>query len=108
MENAGKQLDPIILKVFVNLMGPWPPGSILILDTHEIAISRFCPNTAQGLPQARILESDGYGGFKGGEIIELSAIDPLTSKLKRNILSSIHPNVLAIQPVDYLLQQSFD
>jgi HD-GYP domain-containing protein (c-di-GMP phosphodiesterase class II) len=106
MENAGKQLDPVILKVFVNLVGPWPPGSILLLDTHEIAIVRYTPNTTQALPQARLLEHDGYDGFKGGPIIELSEFDLSTGKFIRNIISSIHPSSLNIQPVDYLLAET--
>jgi HD-GYP domain-containing protein (c-di-GMP phosphodiesterase class II) len=108
MENAGKQLDPVILKVFVNLVGPWPAGSILILDTHEIAIARYTPQTSQALPQARLLESDGYGGFKGGPLIELSEIDLGSGRFKRNILSSIHPNNLNIQRVYYLLADIYE
>ncbi|MDR2350443.1 MAG: HD domain-containing protein [Deltaproteobacteria bacterium] len=108
MENAGKQLDPVVLKSFVSFVGPWPAGSVLILDTHEIALARHTPDTAKALPQARLLESDGYGGFRGGELVEISEIDPLTGKPKRNIISSIHPDTLSIQPVDFLLHEDFD
>jgi HD-GYP domain-containing protein (c-di-GMP phosphodiesterase class II) len=104
MEQAGKQLDPIILKCFVNLLGPWPPGSVLILDTHEVAVSRFTPSSTQALPQARLVEMEPASGvFVGGDMIELSEIDTATGAFKRNILSSIHPSTLNIQPVDYLL-----
>ncbi|MDR2612538.1 MAG: HD domain-containing protein [Deltaproteobacteria bacterium] len=104
MEQAGRQLDPVVLKVFVNLLGPWPPGSVLILDTHEVAISRYTPASTQSLPQARLVEMEPASGiFIGGDMIELSEIDTSTGAFKRNILSSIHPSTLNIQPVDYLL-----
>jgi HD-GYP domain-containing protein (c-di-GMP phosphodiesterase class II) len=108
MESSGTQLDPVVLKLFVSMLGPWPPGSVLILDTHEVAMARYTPSTSQALPQARLLHDDGSGGFRAGELVELSEIDTSTGKFKRNIISSVHPSTLNIQPVDYLLKQSFE
>ncbi|MCI0531553.1 MAG: HD-GYP domain-containing protein, partial [candidate division Zixibacteria bacterium] len=35
---AGKGFDPILLKLFTNIMGIYPVGSLVLLDTDEIAI----------------------------------------------------------------------
>ncbi|MDR3154825.1 MAG: HD domain-containing protein [Deltaproteobacteria bacterium] len=101
---AGRQLDPVVIKVFVSLLGPWPPGSVLILDTHEVAISRYTPQSVQALPQARLIEMEPASGiFVGGDTIELAEVNVSTGGFKRKIISSIHPSLLNIQPVDYLL-----
>ncbi|MDR2353719.1 MAG: HD domain-containing protein [Deltaproteobacteria bacterium] len=102
MESAGSKLDPVILKVFVNVLGAWPPGSILILDTHEIAIARFTMPSSV-LPLARLLDHNDEGVFVGGPLIDLSESDPMTGNFFRNVINSIHPATLNIQPVDFLL-----
>jgi HD-GYP domain-containing protein (c-di-GMP phosphodiesterase class II) len=105
MEGAGSRLDPIILKVLVNLLGPWPVGSLLILDTKELAISSFTPPDAPAaLPMARLLVPSGPKSLTGGAIADLSESSPATGKLVRNIVSAIHPGSLGIQPVDYLIE----
>lgn len=35
---AGKGFDPILLKLFVNIMGIYPVGSLVLLDTDEVAV----------------------------------------------------------------------
>ncbi len=38
LENAGKVFDPVVSKVFVQLMGLYPVGSLVELDTGELAV----------------------------------------------------------------------
>ncbi|MDR1166759.1 MAG: HD domain-containing protein [Deltaproteobacteria bacterium] len=102
LDNAGTKLDPVILKVFVNLMGAWPPGSVLVLDTQEVAMSRYTPSDSV-LPLARLLVANSEGTFLGGPLIDLAETDPATGNIKRNVLSSIHPSDLNLQPVEFLL-----
>jgi len=35
---AGKGFDPVLLKLFVNIMGIYPVGSLVLLDTEEVAV----------------------------------------------------------------------
>jgi hypothetical protein len=91
----------------VNLLGSWPPGSILLLDTHEAAIAHYTPNSAVGArPIAKLLVSNGDSGFSAGETVDLSEIDPATGLFRRNIVSTAHAAQLDIQPVSYLLPEA--
>lgn len=38
LEGAGKEFDPILIKVFVNILGVYPVGTLLKLDTGELAL----------------------------------------------------------------------
>ena len=38
MENSGKDFDPTLLKWFVNMVGVYPVGTLLKIDTGEIAL----------------------------------------------------------------------
>jgi hypothetical protein len=35
---AGKSFDPVLLKLFVNTLGVYPVGSLVLLDTQEVAV----------------------------------------------------------------------
>ena len=38
MENGGSQLDPTLMKLFVNLIGVYPIGSLVLLNTREMGL----------------------------------------------------------------------
>ena len=39
---SGKEFDPIILKVFINMLGGYPLGTLLKLDTGELGLVVDC------------------------------------------------------------------
>ena len=38
LEGAGKDFDPILIKIFINILGVYPVGTLLKLDTGELAL----------------------------------------------------------------------
>ncbi|MDR2338686.1 MAG: HD domain-containing protein [Deltaproteobacteria bacterium] len=107
MREAGKKLDPVILKLFVSLLGTWPPGSVLVLDTHEVAMAHYTPSPMVGArPMAKLLKACEDGTFSPGASVDLGETDPATGLYLRNILSTIHPSRLNLQPVEFLLPQA--
>ena len=38
MERAGTQLDPILFKFFINMIGVFPVGTLVMLDTRELGL----------------------------------------------------------------------
>lgn len=103
MENSGKDFDPTLLKWFVNMVGVYPVGTLLKIDTGEIAL--VAKGNSQGdarRPCAVLLKPDGSGGFVSGKTVELQDKDPSTGKYLRNIVSSHHAAELGIQPAQYL------
>jgi HD-GYP domain-containing protein (c-di-GMP phosphodiesterase class II) len=106
MGDAGTKLDPVIMKVFVNLLGAWPPGSVLLLDTHEAALAHYTPNPSVGArPIAKLLNASDEGEFSPGETVDLGERDNETGEYLRNIVSTVHASLLNIQPVTFLLPE---
>jgi len=104
MEGAGKDFDPILLKVFLNMLGVFPVGTLLELDTGEIGLAMETPEEAlQDRPMVLILVSDGKGGFRKGKPVNLAERDPRTGLFRRNIVKSLHPKSYGIQPAEFLL-----
>jgi HD-GYP domain-containing protein (c-di-GMP phosphodiesterase class II) len=52
---AGKGFDPHILKLFVNIMGIYPVGSLVLLDTEEVAVVYQCNQDNIYRPKIKII-----------------------------------------------------
>ncbi|MBU2228491.1 MAG: hypothetical protein KJ936_12665 [Proteobacteria bacterium] len=104
LEGAGKDFDPILLKVFINMLGVFPVGTLLLLDTGEMCLVMESPEGAEvGRPRVVILEDGKGGGFRKGETANLAERDPRSGAFRRNIVKSFHPSEYGIQPVDFLV-----
>ena len=104
MEGAGKDFDPVLLKVFFNMFGVFPVGTLLELDTGEMGLAMETTEDAmQDRPIVLILVSDGKSGFKKGKTVNLEERDPHTGVFKRNIVKSLHPGSYGIQPAEFFL-----
>ncbi|MCU0582123.1 MAG: HD-GYP domain-containing protein, partial [Syntrophales bacterium] len=104
MEGAGTEFDPLILKVFIQMLGVYPVGTLLLLDTGEMSlVTGVSGNTEVGRPLIVLLKENGTGGFRKGEIANLSETDPHTGAFRRNITRSLHPSSYGIQPADFLI-----
>lgn len=105
--DAGVGFDPIILKVFVQMMGLYPVGSLVQLDTRELGIV-FEPNPEPSLsnrPKVRLI-TDPIGKKIGGEIVDLTEVDPETKRPRRSILRSLDPAKYDIRVADYFLDKA--
>jgi len=102
--HAGTHFDPILLKVFINMVGVYPIGTLLELDSKELAIVvRGAENSDKTRPKVMLLSSDENGGFKKGKITDLNEKDPSSGYYARNIIRSLYPSDYAIQPAAFLL-----
>jgi HD-GYP domain-containing protein (c-di-GMP phosphodiesterase class II) len=104
LEGAGTDFDPLILKVFIQMLGVYPVGTLLLLDTGEMGLVAGAPeNTEVGRPRIVLLKEIGKGEFRKGETANLSERDPQTGAFRRNIARSLHPSAFGIQPADFLV-----
>ena len=100
---GGKDFDPILLKVFVNMLGPYPPGTLLQVDTDQLGlVLRLPSNPDDERPVVVLLESDGPGRFKRGRTVDLAERNPGTGEFLRVVGKSFHPSVFGIQAMDHL------
>ena len=100
---AGKDFDPILMKVFINIMGIYPVGTLLKLDTDELALVVSSPSRDfSKRPLVCILEKEDDGSYKKRDIINLDESDPETGNYVRDIVETYHPSALGIQPVQHI------
>ncbi|MBA2293400.1 MAG: HD domain-containing protein [Gemmatimonadales bacterium] len=77
--SSARGYDPVLVKALINLLGIYPVGTCVILDTFEVAIVAG-PNPDQQLlhrPLVRIaVSADGIVLGPPGELVDLSVADP--------------------------------
>jgi hypothetical protein len=102
LQGAGTVFDPILLKVFINLLGVYPIGTLLELDGGELAlVSKRSTSDDLSRPWVVLLRSDGNSGYLGGEEIDLAKQDD-DGKYLRKIVVSMNPSTYDIQPAEIL------
>jgi HD-GYP domain-containing protein (c-di-GMP phosphodiesterase class II) len=93
LARSGRDFDPILVKAFINLLGIFPLGSLVLLDTQEIGVVTASPD--DGLPLDRphlcLLHFDG-GATRRWEQVNLADRDPATGLYSRSILQTLDPN----------------
>ena len=103
LENAGKDFDLTLTKIFISMMGIYPPGTLLHLGTGEIGLVMDYPQkTGSTLPRIILLE-EVEGKVKKGEVVDLEEKNTEISLQRRNVLGSFNPDKYGINPADYLL-----
>ena len=97
------KLDPILLKVFINMIGIYPIGTLLTLDTNEVGlVMEKSSNIENGRPIVQLLNKDNEGNLTKGIIIDLSEKDDEQIYI-RNITRCNHPSEYGIQASDFLV-----
>ena len=107
LEQSGTEFNPIILKAFVNLMGVFPIGSLVALNTGELGIV-FDLNPDPKLlfqPSVKLI-TDASGNKVDGEIVDLSEMDAETGRFHRTIATALNPNDYGIEVADYFLARA--
>jgi hypothetical protein len=107
LEQSGTEFHPLLLKVFVNMLGAYPIGTLVALNTGELGvIFDTNPETAFMLRPKVKLITDARGNKIDGEIVDLAEKDPQTNKYKRTIVKTLNPDTYSIQVSDYFLAQA--
>jgi putative nucleotidyltransferase with HDIG domain len=107
LEQASTEFNPIILKAFVNLMGVFPIGSLVALNTGEVAIVfDLNPDPKLVLRPTVKLIADTAGNKIDGELVDLSERDPATGRFARTIAKTLNPADYGIEVADYFLAQA--
>jgi len=107
LEKIGTEFDTILLKVFANLVGIYPIGSLVVLDTKEWGIvMEINPDVAyMTCPKVKII-ADKDGNKIDGRIIDLAEKNPKTDKFKKKIVKTLDPFKYDINVSEHFLAQS--
>ena len=100
-KRAGVQLDPLLFKFFINLVGVYPIGSLIMLDTRELAVISGVNNGDFQRPKM-ILITDGEGNKITPVAASLTEKDGL-GRYTRNVMRTLDPVKYKINIAEYLL-----
>jgi hypothetical protein len=103
-ENAHKFLDPLVMLTFTDMLGMYPVGTVLMLDTFELAIAYSVnPNPDFAKRPMVLVISDGEGNLHHpGVLVDLGETDE-AGYFKRSILETVDPAPYGIRVGDYFL-----
>jgi len=107
LDRTGTEFDPLLLQVFVKMVGVYPIGTLVALNTEELGIvAEINPEEAFVLRPKVKLISDEIGNKIKGEIVDLTEKDPEDGLYKRTIVKTLDPKKYNINVADYFLAEA--
>lgn len=101
MERAGTQLDPLLFKFFINMIGVFPIGTLVLLDTKELGLVYGGNTMFQDRPRVLVI-IDSTGNRIQGNVVDLTEKDR-SGKYLRTIVKTMDPNKYRINLAEYML-----
>jgi hypothetical protein len=101
MARSEKQLDPLLLKFFINMVGIYPIGTLVVLDSNELGIVTENSPVFVDKPRIMIL-TDSNGKRVEPYVFDLSITDH-AGNYSNSIIKTIDANKYKINMADYLL-----
>jgi HD-GYP domain-containing protein (c-di-GMP phosphodiesterase class II) len=101
MERAGSQLDPLLFKFFINMVGVFPIGTLVMLDSKELGLVYESDVVFAERPKVLII-IDGKGQRVRGPVVNLTEKDD-NGRYYRSIVKTLDPNKYKINLAEYLL-----
>jgi len=103
MERSGVQLDPLLFKIFANIIGVYPIGTLVMLDTRELGLVFESNPSPEKIDRPKvILITDRTGRRVTGKTVDLSEKDP-AGPYKRSIVKALDPKKYNINLAEYFL-----
>jgi HD-GYP domain-containing protein (c-di-GMP phosphodiesterase class II) len=101
MERSESQLDPVLLKFFINMIGVYPIGSLVMLDTKELGLVYETDVVFVDRPRVLIIV-DKKGKRVKGPVVSLTEKDK-NGKYLRSVTKTLDTNKYKINLAEYLL-----
>lgn len=103
-ENPRRGYDPVVVKAFINLIGVYPVGTCVILDTYEVALVHSAnPDTSFiHRPVVRVVATADGAIQRPGELADLAERDA-QGNFPRTIIKVTDPQKYGINVSDYFV-----
>lgn len=101
-DNPRLGLDQVVVKAFINLTGIYPCGTVVVLDTFELAIVVAANEAAPAVarPIVRLLSDEAGNRLTDGPLCDLTEQDDLGG-FRRTIIRTEDPERHGIRIADY-------
>jgi HD-GYP domain-containing protein (c-di-GMP phosphodiesterase class II) len=103
-DNPRRGLDPVVVKGFINLLGIYPVGTLVVLDTFELALVHSVHPRAEAIsrPIVRIVSDDRGNVLYPGELVDLTEQNE-QGAFRRTIIKTDNPDRYGINVGDYFV-----
>lgn len=98
VENAGTALDPALVRMFIGMLGAYPPRSVVRLSSGEVAIVMRASARSVLLPTVRII-ADAQGTMI--EPVDVDLSDPAHAD-GRAVVACLDPSGMNVQVADFM------
>jgi HD-GYP domain-containing protein (c-di-GMP phosphodiesterase class II) len=104
-DNPKRGQDPLLVKALINATGVYPIGTLVILDSMEMAVVAGVNKDPNRLHQPVVkVISDSLGvPLSDPMTLDLSEVDPGTGTPVRNIIKTTDPEKYGVRVSDYLI-----
>ncbi|MBI2080209.1 MAG: HD-GYP domain-containing protein [candidate division NC10 bacterium] len=105
-EMAGTVFDPAVLEKFIEMLGIYPAGTVVRLDTGELALV-LRPNPEDSArPLVRIVRDAAGNDIREKREADLAEKDPATRAYRRSILVAVDPASKGLDVSKWLDEES--
>jgi HD-GYP domain-containing protein (c-di-GMP phosphodiesterase class II) len=103
-DNPKRGLDSVVVKAFSNLLGLYPVGTLVVLDTFELGVVHAAnPNVEMiSRPVVRVVSDDKGNVLYPGHLIDLAAQNE-SGAFVRTIIKTADPARYGIRIADYFV-----
>jgi putative nucleotidyltransferase with HDIG domain len=96
--------DPVLLKVFIGIIGIYPIGSLVLLDTNEMGVVYETNPDPQYINRPKvILISQSEGKRRIGPAVNLAEMDDEKKTYRRSIVKALDPKKYYVNIVEHFL-----
>jgi putative nucleotidyltransferase with HDIG domain len=104
LERVGKDFDPALVKVFINMIGIFPLGTLVLLNTNEMGIVTQTQEDPDLIDRPKVsLLQYSEGEYRKGKVVDLREMDEGTRTFKRSIVKTLDPNEYNIHVAEFLI-----
>jgi HD-GYP domain-containing protein (c-di-GMP phosphodiesterase class II) len=103
-DNPRRGLDPVVVKAFITLLGIYPAGTLVVLDTFELAVVLAANPDPEMLSRPRVVVvSDGRGNLLQPPVEADLAATREDGQFARTIIKTADPDRYGIRVSDYIV-----
>ncbi len=104
LERSGRDIDPGITKVFIHMIGIFPLGTLVLLNTDEMGIVTQAQEDPERIGRPRVcLIYYADGEYRKERVVDLTEMDEVSGEFKRTIVKTLDPNEYNINVAEFFI-----
>jgi len=100
-EASGREFEPVLLRKFIRLIGVYPPGTLVRLDTGEICFVFQTNPSDPYRPRVKMVIDSNGSKIENPQEVNLEEKIPETGNFRRSIKESVDPEQFGILLEEY-------